>query len=180
VTEVQVLVPMHRGELGTSALNHALQSRLNPAGTGKVELARGERLFRAGDKVMQLRNDYDRNVFNGDIGVIASINADDNVVNVDFDGRNVVYQRADLDQLVHAYAVSVHKSQGSEYAAVVIPLVTQHFMMLQRSLLYTGVTRGKKLVVLVGSKRAVGLAVRNADAKRRYTWFAERVRTAMS
>ena len=180
VTEVQVLVPMHRGELGTSALNHALQARLNPATGGRVELARGERVFRTGDKVMQLRNDYERNVFNGDIGVIGAINSDDNVVDVDFDGRHVVYERAELDQLVHAYAVSVHKSQGSEYPAVVIPLVTQHYMMLQRSLLYTGVTRGKKLVVLVGSKRAVGLAVRNADAKRRYTWFAERVRAAMS
>ncbi len=180
VTEVQVLVPMHRGELGTNALNHALQARLNPAATGKLETTRGERVFRAGDKVMQLRNDYDRNVYNGDIGVIASIIPDDNVINVDFDGRNVVYERAELDQLVHAYAVSVHKSQGSEYAAVVIPLVTQHYMMLQRSLLYTGVTRGKKLVVLVGSKRAVSLAVRNADAKRRYTWFAERVRAAMA
>lgn len=179
VTEVQVLVPMHRGELGTSALNHALQARLNPAG-GKAELVRGERVFRAGDKVMQLRNDYDRNVFNGDIGVIATMNLDDGKVVVDFDGRTVVYERAELDQLVHAYAVSVHKSQGSEYPAVVIPLVTQHYMMLQRSLLYTGVTRGKKLVVLVGSKRAVGLAVRNADAKKRYTWFAERVRAAMS
>ena len=178
VTEVQVLVPMHRGELGTSALNHALQSRLNPGGT--VELTRGERVFRPGDKVMQLRNDYDRNVYNGDIGVISSIIVDDGVLNVDFDGRAVVYERAELDQLVHAYAVSVHKSQGSEYPAVVIPLVTQHFMMLQRSLLYTGVTRGKKLVVLVGSKRAVSLAVRNADAKKRYTWFAERVRGAMA
>ncbi len=180
VTQVQVLVPMHRGELGTSALNHALQAKLNPAG-GKAELVRGERVFRAGDKVMQLRNDYERNVFNGDIGVIARINTEDNKLLVDFDREElVVYERGELDQLVHAYAVSVHKSQGSEYPAVVIPLVTQHYMMLQRSLLYTGVTRGKKLVVLVGSKRAVGLAVKNADAKRRYTWFAERVRAAMS
>jgi exodeoxyribonuclease V alpha subunit len=181
VTQVQVLVPMHRGELGTNALNHALQARLNPAAPGRVELARGERVFRAGDKVMQLRNDYERNVFNGDIGVINSINTEDNKVVVDFDRDElVVYERAELDQLVHAYAVSVHKSQGSEYAAVVIPLVTQHYMMLQRSLLYTGVTRGKKLVVLVGSKRAIGLAVKNADAKKRYTWFAERVRAAMA
>jgi exodeoxyribonuclease V alpha subunit len=128
--------------------------------------------------VMQLRNDYDRNVFNGDIGVIEAIDHEAGSLRVDFDGRIVSYERADLDQLIHAYAVSVHKSQGSEYPAVVIPLVTQHFMMLQRSLLYTAVTRGKKLVVLVGSKRAVQLAVNNADAKKRYTWLAERVRAA--
>jgi exodeoxyribonuclease V alpha subunit len=117
-------------------------------------------------------------VFNGDIGVIQVIDLDAGTLVVDFDGRTVNYERAELDQLVHAYAVSVHKSQGSEYPAVVIPLVTQHFMMLQRSLIYTAVTRGKKLVVLVGSKRAVQLAVRNADAKKRYTWLAERVRAA--
>ena len=177
-TDVQVLTPMHRGDLGTAALNSALQARLNPP-AGKLELTRGDRTYRVGDKVMQLRNDYDRSVFNGDIGVIATINAEEHLVNVDFDGRIVPYERAELDQLVLAYAVSVHKSQGSEYPAVVIPLVTQHYMMLQRSLLYTGVTRGKKLVVLVGTKRAVELAVRNADAKRRYTWFAERIRAAL-
>ncbi len=177
ITQVQVLAPMHRGELGTAALNRALQDKLNPA-KGETELTRGERTYRRGDKVMQLRNDYDRNVFNGDIGVIAGIDPD-NIVRVDFDGRIVVYERTDLDALTHAYAVSVHKSQGSEYPAVVIPIATQHFMMLQRSLLYTAVTRGKKLVVLVGSKRAVSLAVKNADARRRYTWFSERVRIAM-
>ena len=177
VTEIQVLAPMHRGELGTTALNRALQDRLNPP-AGTPELARGERVFRRGDKVMQLRNDYDKAVFNGDIGVIAGIDGDDAVVRVEFDGRIASYERAELDQLTHAYAVSVHKSQGSEYAAVVIPLVTQHYMMLQRSLLYTAVTRGKKLVVIVGSKRAVALAVNNADARRRYTWLAERVRAA--
>jgi exodeoxyribonuclease V alpha subunit len=177
VTEIQVLAPMHRGELGTGALNQALQDRLNPS-SGTTELARGERVFRRGDKVMQLRNDYDKAVFNGDIGVIAAIDGDEAVVRVEFDGRIASYERAELDQLTHAYAVSVHKSQGSEYAAVVIPLVTQHYVMLQRSLLYTAVTRGKKLVVIVGSKRAVALAVHNADARRRYTWLAERVRAA--
>jgi exodeoxyribonuclease V alpha subunit len=177
ITEIQVLAPMHRGELGTGAINRALQDRLNPA-AGGAELARGERVFRTGDKVMQLRNDYDKAVFNGDIGVIAGIDREEAVVRVEFDGRIASYERAELDQLSHAYAVSIHKSQGSEYPAVVIPLVTQHYMMLQRSLLYTAVTRGKKLVVIVGSKRAVALAVRNADAKRRYTWLAERVRAA--
>ena len=179
VAEIQVLAPMHRGELGTTAINRALQDRLNPP-AGGAELARGERVFRRGDKVMQLRNDYDKAVFNGDIGVIAAIDADEAVVRVEFDGRIASYERAELDQLSHAYAVSVHKSQGSEYAAVVIPLATQHYMMLQRSLLYTAVTRGKKLVVIVGNKRAVAMAVRNADAKKRYTWLAERVRAAIS
>jgi exodeoxyribonuclease V alpha subunit len=177
ITEIQVLAPMHRGELGTAALNRALQDRLN-APSGTPELTRGERTFRRGDKVMQLRNDYDKAVFNGDIGVIAAINSDEGTLGVEFDGRLASYERAELDQLAHAYAVSIHKSQGSEYPAVVIPLANQHYMMLQRSLLYTAVTRGKKLVVIVGSRRAVATAVRNADAKRRYTWLAERVRAA--
>ena len=177
ITDVQVLTPMHRGDLGTTAMNRALQERLNPS-SGGTEAVRGERVYRRGDKVMQLKNDYDRNVFNGDIGVIDNIDGDSGTIRVDYDGRSVTYERGELDQIVHAYAVSVHKSQGSEYAAVVIPLVTQHFMMLQRSLLYTAVTRGKKLVVLVGTRRAVQLAVNNADAKRRYTWLAERVRAA--
>lgn len=174
---VQVLTPMHRGELGTQALNQALQARLNPAGAGAPELTRGDRVFRRGDKVMQLRNDYDRGVYNGDIGVISAIATDDGTARVDFgDGRVADYERNELDQLVHAYAVSVHKSQGSEYPAVVLPVSTQHFMMLQRSLLYTAVTRGKRLVVLVGSAKAVATAVRNAAARQRYTWLAERLR----
>ncbi len=180
ITDVQVLAPMHRGELGTAALNRALQERLNPATTESGELARGDRVFRRGDKVMQLRNDYEKAVFNGDIGVIVSVDTDSAALGVDFDGRLAGYERAELDQLGHAYCVSIHKSQGSEYPAVVIPLATQHFMMLQRSLLYTAVTRGKKLVVIVGSKRAIALAVKNADAKRRYTWLAERVRSALA
>jgi exodeoxyribonuclease V alpha subunit len=168
---------MHRGELGTQALNLALQDRLNP--NAGPELTRGDRAFRRGDKVMQLKNDYDKSVFNGDIGVVIAVDREEGALRVDFDGRFAAYERAELDQLQHAYAVSIHKSQGSEYPAVVIPLATQHFMMLQRSLLYTAVTRGKRLVVIVGSKRAVGMAVRNADAKKRYTWLAERVRAAL-
>jgi exodeoxyribonuclease V alpha subunit len=167
---------MHRGELGTQALNHVLQERLNP--NGGEELTRGDRAFRKGDKVMQLKNDYDKSVFNGDIGVVTAIDREEGQLRVDFEGRLAAYERSELDQLQHAYAVSIHKSQGSEYAAVVIPIATQHYMMLQRSLLYTAVTRGKKLVVLVGSKRAIGMAVRNADARKRFTWFAERVREA--
>jgi exodeoxyribonuclease V alpha subunit len=164
---------MRKGPLGVTRLNELLQHALNPGGEGAVP---GR--LRRGDKVMQLRNDYDKSVFNGDIGVIAAIDSEQGTIEVEFDGRLASYERAELDQLVHAYAVSVHKSQGSEYPAVVIPLATQHFMMLQRSLLYTAVTRGKKLVVLVGSRRAIQLAVRNADAKKRYTWLAERVREA--
>ncbi len=177
LTQVQVLTPMHRGELGTNAVNRALQEKLNPAAQATSgEIVRGDRIFRRNDKVMQTRNDYDRNVFNGDIGVIESVDPQGGVIRVDFDSRLVTYERAELDQLIHAYAVSIHKSQGSEYPAVVIPIVTQHFMMLQRSLLYTAVTRGKRLVVLVGSKRAVEMAVKNADARTRYTWLAQRIR----
>ncbi|MBA2543412.1 MAG: ATP-dependent RecD-like DNA helicase [Deltaproteobacteria bacterium] len=179
ITDVQVLAPMHRGELGTQMLNHALQERLNASNAGN-ELTRGDRAFRRGDKVMQLKNDYDKGVYNGDIGVVTTIDREEGLLRVDFDGRVAPYERSELDQLAHAYAVSIHKSQGSEYPAVVIPIATQHFMMLQRSLLYTAVTRGKRLVVLVGSKRAVAMAVRNADAKRRYTWFAERMRGTLA
>jgi exodeoxyribonuclease V alpha subunit len=182
IGQIQVLAPMHRGELGTAALNHALQDRLNPAASsnGAAELTRGDRAFRVRDKVMQLRNDYDRGVFNGDIGVVTKVDLEAGALDVDFDGRVASYERAELEQLVHAYAVSVHKAQGSEYPAVVIPLATQHYMMLQRSLLYTAVTRGKQLVVLVGSRRAVALAVKDAEARQRYTWLAERLRAAVA
>jgi exodeoxyribonuclease V alpha subunit len=181
VSSVQVLTPMHRGELGTEALNIALQARLvAPAASGEEQLKRGDRTFCVGDKIMQLRNDYDRSVFNGDIGIITHTDAKHGTLRAEFgdakDPRAVDYDRNELDQLTHAFAVSIHKSQGSEYPAVVLPISTQHFMMLQRSLLYTAVTRGKKLVVVVGSRRALSMAVRNADAKKRFTWLAERLR----
>jgi exodeoxyribonuclease V alpha subunit len=176
VAGVQVLTPMHRGELGTMALNAALQARLNPARDGVRETRRGDRAFRAGDKVMQVRNDYDKDVFNGDIGVVREVGDDGRLTVELLDGRKATWEAGELDQLVHAYAVSVHKSQGSEYPAVVIPLVTQHYMMLQRNLLYTGITRGKRLVVLVGSRKAIGMAVRNDDTRKRWTWLAERIR----
>jgi len=179
-TGIQVLAPMHRGELGTTALNAALQARLNPAREGAAELTRGERTFRTGDKVMQQKNDYDRSVYNGDIGVVEGIEPDLGKLRVGFgDGRVADYERGDLDQLVHAYAVSIHKSQGSEYPAVVLPLATQHFVMLGRSLLYTAVTRGKRLVVIVGSRRAMSLAVANATARARWTYLAERIRSEL-
>lgn len=178
LADIQVLVPMHRGPLGTEALNAALQAKLVPE-TQSV-LRRGEREFRAGDRVMQLKNDYERNVYNGDIGAIISVAVQQGMIKVEFgdsrDSRVVDYEKNDLDQLTHAFAVSIHKSQGSEYPAVVIPLATQHFMMLQRSLLYTAVTRGKRLVVIVGSRKALNMAIRSEDAKRRLTFLAERLR----
>ncbi len=157
VKDVQVLTPMHRGPAGSIALNEALQAALNPTGPA---LVRGARTFRVGDKVMQLKNDYDRNVTNGDLGIVASIDPEEQSLVVRFDdARDVPYDGATLDELVLAYAISVHKSQGSEYPAVVIPLLTTHFVMLSKNLLYTAVTRGKRLVVLVADPRAIKLAL---------------------
>jgi exodeoxyribonuclease V alpha subunit len=156
VRDIQVLTPMNRGPAGAIALNEALQAALNPHGAA---LVRGARTFRVGDKVMQLRNDYDRNVYNGDVGLVASIDPEESAMIVRFDGRDVAYDASDLDNLVLAYACTVHKSQGSEYPAVVIPLLTTHFVMLSKNLLYTAVTRGKRLVVLVCDPRALQLAV---------------------
>jgi exodeoxyribonuclease V alpha subunit len=170
--EVQVLSPMHRGELGAGNLNQLLQEALT-AGAPAIE--RGNRSYRIGDKVMQVRNDYDKEVWNGDIGVVARLGADDTLV-VRFEDREVIYELDDLDALVLAYAATVHKSQGSEYPAVVVPVHTQHYVMLQRNLLYTAVTRGKRLVVLVGSRKALGIAVRNADVAARCSNLARRLR----
>jgi exodeoxyribonuclease V alpha subunit len=169
VNDVQVLTPMHRGLLGAASLNAELQALLNPLGASIVH---GSRLFRAGDKVMQIRNNYDLEVFNGDIGRIDAIDEEDRTVSVVFDGRSVTYERADLDELVLAYACSIHKSQGSEYPCVVVPIHTQHYVMLQRNLLYTGITRARKLVVLVGTKRALAIAVKNDKTESRFTQLA--------
>jgi exodeoxyribonuclease V alpha subunit len=174
--DVQVLAPMHRGAAGTEGLNRALQEALNREGAA-VEVA-GGRSLRVGDKVMQVRNDYDRDVFNGDVGLIVAARADDDgdpVVEVDFDGRRVRYEAEALSELELAYAVSVHKSQGSEYPAVVVPLVMQHFLLLRRNLLYTAVTRGKRLVVLVGSERAIARAVAETEAAGRHTGLCARL-----
>jgi exodeoxyribonuclease V alpha subunit len=167
--DVQVLAPMNKAVVGVQNLNKQLQDALNPAGDRPKEVQRYGTAFRVGDKVIQTQNNYTREVFNGDIGRITSIEAIDQVVTVAFDGREVEYDFSDLDELQLAYAVSIHKAQGSEYAAVVIPVHTQHFIMLQRNLLYTGITRGKKLVALVGSRRALGIAVRKADTARRFS-----------
>lgn len=172
-TDIQVLAPMNRGTVGTAKLNEALQEALNPNG---IQISRGSRSFRVGDKVMQIRNDYDREVFNGDIGVITAIDAENQEVTVEIDGTGVVYDFADMDELVLAYAVSIHKSQGAEYPAVVIPIATQHYVMLQRNLLYTGVTRGKRLVVLVGTKKALNIAIHNNKIMQRYSGLAMRLR----
>jgi exodeoxyribonuclease V alpha subunit len=171
VRDVQVLCPMNRGGLGARSLNIELQQALNPPGEVKVE--RFGWTYGPGDKVMQIANDYDRDVFNGDLGVIDRIDVEEGELTVSFDGREVVYGFGELDELVLAYATTIHKSQGSEYPAVVIPLVTQHYAMLARNLLYTGVTRGRKLVVLVGQKKALAIAVRNQGGRRRWSKLRE-------
>jgi len=173
VDDIQVLTPMHRGTLGAANLNVELQALLNPTGD---TMTRGSRTFRVGDKVMQIRNNYDLEVFNGDIGRMKGIDATEQEVLIEFDRRVVKYEYADLDELVLAYACSIHKSQGSEYPCVVIPLHTQHYMMLQRNLLYTGMTRGKRLVIVVGSKRALAIAVKNNKIEQRHTQLAGRLR----
>jgi exodeoxyribonuclease V alpha subunit len=170
--DIQVLSPMHRGELGAGNLNQLLQDALT---AGAPEIRRGSRCFRVGDRVMQLRNNYDKDVFNGDIGRIERLDADSGELVVRFDDREISYDGDDLDELALAYAATVHKSQGSEYPAVVIPIHTQHYVMLQRNLLYTAVTRGKRLVVLVGSRKALGLAVRNGEVALRATGLASRL-----
>jgi exodeoxyribonuclease V alpha subunit len=167
--DVQVLSPQVRTELGVANLNRELQAALNPGGPGVAEVRRFDTPFRAGDKVMQLKNNYDREVYNGDIGRVAGIDPDDQTVTVEFDGRPVEYDFGDLDELQLAYCTSIHKSQGSEYPAVVIPVHTQHYTMLQRNLLYTGITRGRKLVALVGSRKALWVAVNAAETRQRYT-----------
>ncbi|MFT5365606.1 MAG: exodeoxyribonuclease V alpha subunit [Candidatus Latescibacterota bacterium] len=174
IDDIQVLAPMYRGETGANNLNRVLQEKLNP--NGQV-LNRGGAQFRVGDKVMQIRNNYDKDVFNGDMGRIVTI--DEEMVSVNFQDRPVVYELSELDELVLAYAVSVHKSQGAEYKAVVMPLTTQHYMMLQRNLLYTAITRAKTLVVLVGTKKALFMAVQNNMVSQRHTTLAERIRAGI-
>jgi exodeoxyribonuclease V alpha subunit len=171
--DIQVLTPMRRGNLGTQVLNEILQNALNPkaAGVGRTGMA-----FRIGDKVIQKTNDYDKEVFNGDTGIVVSVDREDQLLLVRFDGKDIPYPFTDLDDLDLAYAISVHKSQGSEYKCVVVLLHTSHFVMLQRNLLYTAITRGRKCVVLLGSRQAVRMAVQNAQSRPRYSALAQRVR----
>jgi len=172
IDDIQVICPMHKGVAGAENLNALLQERLNPKGRF---LRRGGCIYRIGDKVMQIRNNYDKEVFNGDIGRIHSIDEETNELSVLFDGRSVVFDASELEELVPAYAISVHKSQGNEYPAVVLPLLTQHYLLLQRNLLYTAITRGKKLVVIVGTKKAVAIAVRNDKTQHRFTFLKNRL-----
>ncbi|MFO7715511.1 ATP-dependent RecD-like DNA helicase [Desulfosarcina sp.] len=171
--DIQVLTPMHRGLLGAGNLNRQLQEVLN---SGEDHVVRGDRRFRLHDKVMQIRNNYDKDVFNGDIGRITAITADLQQLIVDFDDRAVVYEFSDLDEIVLAYAVSVHKAQGSEYPAVVMPVMTQHYVLLQRNLIYTAVTRGRRMVVLVGTRRALAIGVNTLKTQKRFTRLDERLR----
>lgn len=169
---IQVLSPMHRGLLGTVHLNRELQALLNPVGNS---VERGAARLRQGDKVMQLRNNYDKGVFNGDLGRIVSIDQEEGEIHIDFYGRLIPYDLDELDEISLAYATSIHKSQGSEYPVVVIPLHTSHYLMLHRSILYTAITRGKQMVVIVGSKKALSMAIRNVRVERRFTGLKERL-----
>ncbi|KPK67570.1 recombinase RecD, partial [candidate division TA06 bacterium SM23_40] len=170
--DIQLITPMHRGLLGARNLNAELQALLNPRG---ASIMRGSRMFRVGDRVMQIRNNYYLEVYNGDIGRIVDIDDIEKMVSVRYEDRVVSYEYSDLDELVLAYACSIHKSQGSEFPVVVMPLHTQHYVLLQRNLLYTGITRGRQTVVVVGSKRAIAIAVKNSKIKTRFTRLAERL-----
>jgi len=172
LNDIQVLTPMHKGVVGAGNLNAELQKALNPSGDGVTS---GSRNLRVHDKVMQIRNNYDKEVFNGDMGLVAGVDPEMREVIISFDGRLIPYDFNDLDEIVLSYAVSVHKSQGSEYPAVVIPLLTQHYMLLQRNLIYTAVTRGRKLVILIGARKALAIAVRNNKTRMRYTHLRQRL-----
>ena len=169
---IQVLTPMQRGVVGATNLNLVLQEAVNPQGEG---LRRSGFVFRAGDKVMQIKNNYDKEIFNGDIGIIESVDLTERTLSVNFDNRKIVYDATELDELVHAYATTIHKAQGSEYQIVVMPVLMNHYVMLQRNLIYTGITRAKKILVMVGTKKALSYAVRNVSVTRRNTMLTERL-----
>jgi ATP-dependent exoDNAse (exonuclease V) alpha subunit len=175
-TDIQVLCPMHKSLAGTRALNQLLQETLNP---GASELKYRGQTFRVGDKVMVVRNDYEKDVFNGDLGVVEGLDPEARRLHVVFDGRSLAFTDQEIDQLVLAYATTVHKSQGSEYPAVVMPLLTAHFVMLSRNLLYTAVTRARKLCVLVADRRALGLALGKLGGDERLTRLRERLERAL-
>jgi len=177
IRDIQVLTPMHKGVIGAINLNIELQKRLNP---DQQAITHGSRTFKLHDKVMQIVNNYDKEVFNGDIGWVSRINQENKELTIDFDGRLVPYDFSDLDEIVLAYAISVHKSQGSEYPVVILPVTTQHYMLLQRNLIYTGITRAKKLVVLVGTKKALAIAIKNNKPQLRFTLLSERLKPLWS
>ncbi|MEO8391750.1 MAG: AAA family ATPase [Chloroflexota bacterium] len=174
IQDIQVLAPMYRGSIGVGSLNERLQAALNPPGE-TAERQIGGRLFRVGDKVIQMRNNYDKEVFNGDLGRVEGIDLTQQKLRVSVDGRVVEYDWADASELTHAYAISVHRSQGSEYPAIVLPVMTQHYLMLQRNLLYTAVTRARRLVVLVGTRKAIAMALRNDKGLYRYSGLSWRL-----
>jgi len=176
VRDLQVISPMHRGPVGIQNLNHELQQRLN---SGSRDWHWGGRSFRRRDKVMQLRNNYYKEVFNGDIGLVSGFIPATGQLQVDFDGRLITYDPGEKDEITLAYAVTVHKAQGSEFPGVLIVLTTHHYMLLQRNLLYTALTRGRRLVVLLGSKRALGMAISNDRPVKRYTRLATRLRETL-
>ncbi len=173
--DIQVLSPMHKGAVGTQELNRILQDRLNP---GPEAVVRGFRSFRIGDRVLQIKNNYEKEVFNGDLGWISAFDREESELLVDFDGRKVGYDLDEIDELTLAYSVSVHKSQGSEYPAVVMPVVTQHYMLLQRNLIYTGLTRARRLAVIIGSRKAMGMGISNQGSGRRFTHLRYRLQQA--
>lgn len=172
VDDIQVLTPMHRGVVGAANLNIRLQEALNP---GKEDFVRGNRKYRVHDKVMQIRNNYDKEIYNGDMGRISKIDMEFQNITISFDGRPVVYDFSELDEIVLSYAVSVHKAQGSEFPVVIIPVLIQHFMLLQRNLIYTAVTRGRRLVVLVGARKALAIGIGNNKVEERYTRLRQRL-----
>ena len=170
--DIQVLTPMQKGVVGATNLNLALQEALNPEGEG---LRRSGFVYRVNDKVMQIKNNYDKEVFNGDIGMIEAVDMMDRTLTVNFDNRKIVYDATELDELAHAYATTIHKAQGSEYPIVVMPVLMTHFVMLQRNLIYTGITRAKKVLVMVGTRKALAYAVRNVTVTARCSMLRERL-----
>ncbi len=179
IRDIQMLCPMNRGSLGIRELNVRLQAELNPARADEPVVEKFGWQFRPRDKVIQTENDYDKDVFNGDIGQIAKIDLVEREVTVRFDQREVVYDFGELDEVALAYAITIHKSQGSEFPAVVIPLATQQYLLLQRNLVYTGITRGKKLVVVVGQRKALAIAVKNNRTEQRFSGLLARLKTSV-
>jgi exodeoxyribonuclease V alpha subunit len=171
---------MHRGAVGATQLNAALQARLNPPGDAGREAVRGGRVLRVGDRVMQGRNNYEKEVYNGDIGRVLAVDPEEQTLSVDMDGRRVSYEFGELDELSLAYATTVHKSQGNEHPVVVLPIHTTHYPMLQRNLLYTGITRARRLLVLVGTTKALALAVKNDRIQRRHSRLGDRLLTLLA
>ena len=177
IRDIQVITPMNRGIVGTSNLNAELQRELNQNNLGLIY---GSRIFKLGDKVMQVSNNYEKEVFNGDIGWVSNISQEEGELEVEYDGRKVVYERSELDEITLAYAVSVHKSQGSEYPVVIVPVVTQHYILLQRNLIYTAITRAKRLAILIGTKKALAIGIKNNKVEKRYTYLRDRLEMSLS